>query len=110
MRQGINRGFSTAETTQSWDRWQRGEPLTAIGRAFAKQIAAAVGVTASTVEEAFAAVRREDFFGKGPWPIFRYREMYAPIPNDDEKSGAINPIPGRELSLATSHFSTSFTI
>ncbi len=36
MRQGRCRGFSAAEKTELWDRWQRGEPLKAIGRAFGK--------------------------------------------------------------------------
>jgi hypothetical protein len=36
MRQGLGRGFSAAERTELWDRWQRGEPLKAIGRAFGK--------------------------------------------------------------------------
>jgi IS30 family transposase len=36
MRQGFRRGFSSAEKTELWDRWQRGEPLKAIGRAFGK--------------------------------------------------------------------------
>ena len=30
------RGFSAAEKTELWDRWQRGESLKAIGRAFGK--------------------------------------------------------------------------
>jgi IS30 family transposase len=36
MNQGRNRGYSAAEKTEMWDRWQRGESLTAIGRAFGK--------------------------------------------------------------------------
>src|SRR5665213_1073506 len=36
MRQGQGRGFSAAEKTELWDRWQRGEALKAIGRAFGK--------------------------------------------------------------------------
>jgi IS30 family transposase len=36
MKQGYRRGFSTAEKTELWDRWQRGESLRAIGRAFGK--------------------------------------------------------------------------
>jgi len=36
MRQGLSRGFTAAEKTELWDRWQRGEPLKAIGRAFDK--------------------------------------------------------------------------
>jgi hypothetical protein len=33
MDQGFRRGFTTAERTELWDRWQRGESLKAIGRA-----------------------------------------------------------------------------
>src|SRR6201988_2263579 len=36
MDQGFRRGFTTAEKTGLWDRWQRGESLKAIGRAFGK--------------------------------------------------------------------------
>ena len=36
MDQGFRRGFTAAEKTQLWDRWQRGESLKAIGRAFGK--------------------------------------------------------------------------
>ncbi len=36
MRPGYRRGFSAAEKTELWDRWQRGESLKAIGRAFGK--------------------------------------------------------------------------
>jgi IS30 family transposase len=36
MDQRFCRGFSAAEKTRLWDRWQRGESLKAIGRAFGK--------------------------------------------------------------------------
>src|ERR1700694_2866571 len=36
MMQGYRRGFTAAEKTELWDRWQRGESLKAIGRAFGK--------------------------------------------------------------------------
>ena len=36
MRQSYRRGFTAAERTELWDRWQRGESLKAIGRAFGK--------------------------------------------------------------------------
>src|SRR5450631_4026402 len=36
MEQGFRRGFTAAEKTELWDRWQRGESLKAIGRAFGK--------------------------------------------------------------------------
>ena len=36
MRRGYFRGFTAAEKEELWDRWQRGELLKAIGRAFGK--------------------------------------------------------------------------
>jgi IS30 family transposase len=36
IRQRFRRGFTAAEKTELWDRWQRGESLKAIGRAFGK--------------------------------------------------------------------------
>src|SRR5271169_3429175 len=36
MDQKFRRGFTAAEKTELWDRWQRGESLNAIGRAFGK--------------------------------------------------------------------------
>src|SRR6202166_5202572 len=36
MDRRFRRGFTAAEKTQLWDRWQRGESLKAIGRAFGK--------------------------------------------------------------------------
>ena len=36
MDQGKRRGFTSAEKAELWDRWQRGESLKAIGRAFGK--------------------------------------------------------------------------
>jgi IS30 family transposase len=36
MDRRFRRGFSAAEKTELWDRWQRGESLKAIGRAFGK--------------------------------------------------------------------------
>src|SRR5450755_2637663 len=36
MDQRFYRGFTAAEKTELWDRWQRGESLKAIGRAFGK--------------------------------------------------------------------------
>jgi IS30 family transposase len=34
MDQRFSRGFTAAEKTEPWERWQRGESLKAIGRAF----------------------------------------------------------------------------
>ena len=36
MSERYHRGFSAAEKTELWDRWQRGKSLKAIGRAFGK--------------------------------------------------------------------------
>ena len=36
MDRGFRRGFTAAEKAELWDRWQRGESLKAIGRAFGK--------------------------------------------------------------------------
>src|ERR1039458_5440530 len=36
MSERYHRGFSATEKTELWDRWQRGESLKAIGRAFGK--------------------------------------------------------------------------
>ena len=36
MDQGFRRGFTAAEKSELWDRWQRGKSLKAIGRAFGK--------------------------------------------------------------------------
>ena len=40
MEQRFRRGFTAAEKTELWDRWQRGESLKAIGRAFGINISA----------------------------------------------------------------------
>ena len=42
MDQGFRRGFTTAEKAELWDRWQRGESLKAIGRAFGSKRCPAV--------------------------------------------------------------------
>lgn len=54
-----------------------------VRRAYAKQIMAAAGVRDRRVENAFAAVRREDFLGRGPWPILRWSRGYVPSPSAD---------------------------
>ena len=38
MVQGKRRGFTSSEKSELWDRWQRGESLSAIGRAFGKPL------------------------------------------------------------------------
>ena len=57
--------------------------LAVVRRAYAMQVLAAVGVDNRCLEDAYAAVRREDFSGKGPWPIFRWGMAYRPTPSAD---------------------------
>lgn len=57
--------------------------LKIIRRAYARQITAAVGVSERQVEDAFAAVKREDFLGPGPWQIFRFGATYRSTPSAD---------------------------
>ena len=57
--------------------------LQIVRRAYAKQVMAASGVQNSRVEAAFAAVRREDFLGPGPWAIVRWSRGYVKTPSDD---------------------------
>lgn len=59
------------------------DELKIVRRAYAKQVTAAVRVVDERVEAAFAEVRREDFLGPGPWPIFRMRKAYVPTPTAD---------------------------
>jgi protein-L-isoaspartate(D-aspartate) O-methyltransferase len=48
----------------------RDTELMIVRRAYAKQVLAAAGVRDARIEDAYAAVRREDFLGPGPWPFF----------------------------------------
>lgn len=60
--------------------------LDIIRRAYAKQVLAAAGVADTRIEAAFAAIRREDFLGPGPWKIRRWRGLglrYVTTPDDD---------------------------
>ena len=57
--------------------------LEIIRGAYAKQIMAAAGLVDRRVEAAFAAVRRENFLGHGPWQILRWDRGYEPSPGRD---------------------------
>ena len=59
----------------------RDSELEIIRRAYAKQVTAAAGVDNRRVENAFAAVRREDFLGPGPWQVLRWWRGYVPTPS-----------------------------
>jgi protein-L-isoaspartate(D-aspartate) O-methyltransferase len=59
--------------------------LEIVRRAYAKQVMAAAEIADARVEAAFAAVRREDFLGPGPWPVLRlhWGRHYAITPSAD---------------------------
>jgi protein-L-isoaspartate(D-aspartate) O-methyltransferase len=67
----------------SWSPMDRDRELDIVRRAYAKQITAAAGVTDRRIEAAFAAVRREDFLGPGPWQIVRWGAGYRATPDAD---------------------------
>jgi protein-L-isoaspartate(D-aspartate) O-methyltransferase len=62
---------------------ERDAELQIIRRAYAKQVLAAAEVADARLETAFAAVRREDFLGPGPWLILRWPERYVATPDAD---------------------------
>jgi protein-L-isoaspartate(D-aspartate) O-methyltransferase len=57
--------------------------LDIVRRAFAKQVMAAGGAEHAGIEAGFAAVRREEFLGPGPWQIIRWGRGYVPTPSGD---------------------------
>ena len=63
----------------------RQDELAIIRAAYAKQILAIAEIDDIRLDAAFAAVRREDFLGPGPWPILRRLEgrSYVPTPDAD---------------------------
>lgn len=50
--------------------------LDLVRRTYAKEILALASVADQRLEDAFAAVRREDFLPPGPWPIFQRSGTY----------------------------------
>lgn len=59
----------------------RDAELEVVRRAYARQIMAVVGVSDRRLETAFAAVKREEFLGRGPWQVVRWGRGYVPTPN-----------------------------
>src|SRR5947209_3594455 len=64
-------------------RMDRETRLETIRRAYATQTMAAAGVVDRRIEAAFAAVKREDFLGPGPWQILRWDRGYEKAPSAD---------------------------
>jgi protein-L-isoaspartate(D-aspartate) O-methyltransferase len=56
--------------------------LTIVRQSYAKQVLTAAGVNDARIESAYAAVRREDFLGPGPWEIV-CSGNYVRTPSDD---------------------------
>src|SRR5262249_4391517 len=46
-----------------------------------KRVMAAAGGSNPRIEAAFAAVKREDFLGRGPWQVVRWGRGYEPAPS-----------------------------
>jgi len=57
--------------------------LSIVRAAYARQILAAARVDDARLGAAFAAVRREDFLGPGPWPVLRGFRDYVLTPDAD---------------------------
>lgn len=82
-----------------------------VRRAYAMQVMAAAGVEDVRIEAAFAAVKREDFLGSGPWPVLRRRGPrleYAATPNADPvylyTDDAVGILPERNLNNGVPSF------
>lgn len=58
------------------------DELRIVRRVYARQILASAGVSDRRLEDAFAAVPRENYLGPGPWPILR-PWGYVPTPTAD---------------------------
>ena len=66
-------------------------------RAYAKQVLAAAEIADARIEAAFAAVKREDFLGPGPWPVLRWQgptARYVRTPSADPAYLYINSVVG----------------
>jgi protein-L-isoaspartate(D-aspartate) O-methyltransferase len=55
--------------------------LSVVRTAYAKQVMAAAEADDPRIENAYAAVRREDFLGPGPWKIVRGMSRYVETPS-----------------------------
>jgi protein-L-isoaspartate(D-aspartate) O-methyltransferase len=80
----------------------RDTELEIIRRAYAKQVMAAADVVDRRIEAAFAAVKREDFLGRGPWQIMRWDRGYVRTPTRNPvylyDDVVVAVVPGRNLN------------
>ena len=78
------------------------EELAIVRRAYSKHVVANAYVDDARVEAAFAAVRREDFLGPGPWPMLRWNGSYKTTPSDDPvylyQDALVGIVPERSLN------------
>jgi protein-L-isoaspartate(D-aspartate) O-methyltransferase len=87
--------------------------LALVRRAYARRVLEIAGVTDAAVEDAFAAVRREDFLGAGPWPILRLGPppAYVLTPDANPKhiytNDLVGLIPERQLNNGLPSFHAS---
>ena len=76
--------------------------LDIVRRAYAKHVMAAAGIADRRVEAAFAAVRREDFLGRGPWQVLRWPRGYERTPSRDPvylyENALVGIVPERNLN------------
>ena len=76
--------------------------LAIIRRTYAKHVLTNEEVDDARVEAAFAAVRREDFLGPGPWPMLRWTSRYVPTPSDAPvylyQDALVDIVPKRNLN------------
>src|SRR5258705_2717009 len=78
MDQGFRRGFTAAEKAELWDRWQRGESLKAIGRAFGKPSSSIYfQVDCARDLPGFRAIERVAAFGLDLGLVMGSSEVYA---------------------------------
>jgi hypothetical protein len=75
-------GGQMASSGYDWQhRMDRETELQIIRSAYATRVMFAAGIRDRRVETAFAAVPRERFLGRGPWPILRWNRGYVPTPS-----------------------------
>ena len=78
------------------------DELAIVRRAYAKHVLANADIDDARVGAAFAAVRREQFLGPGPWPMLRWPHRYVLTPSDDPvylyQDALVGIIPERGLN------------